>query len=225
MPLPMSARRMSGSASKSFTFPTLFSFSRSTTTGGGSLWEDRVPQLIPIAESTKNQRKLVVVFQYKPRSSSQPSTHLSQTTHRFTRLTCFFSICQHGEGVISVKLDGDKIVVVGDGVDSVVLTNMLRKKMGHVELVKVGSAEAKKEEKEADGSVIPVTWTPHFNLMPPIFGFLYEVTAPGDFARRLLHRIAVGPKPYALGSSVISTHDQSIVTMSDRQLTCKLPQS
>ncbi|RWW76082.1 hypothetical protein BHE74_00015854 [Ensete ventricosum] len=124
MPLPMSARRMSGSASKSFTFPTLFSFSRSTTTGGGSLWEDRVPQLIPIAESTKS--------------------------------------------VISVKLDGDKIVVVGDGVDSVVLTNMLRKKMGHAELVKVGSAEAKKEEKEADGSVIPVTWTPHFNLMPPV---------------------------------------------------------
>ncbi|KAJ8486044.1 hypothetical protein OPV22_018529 [Ensete ventricosum] len=71
-------------------------------------------------------------------------------------------------GVISVKLDGDKIVVVGDGVDSVVLTNMLRKKMGHAELVKVGSAEAKKEEKEADGSVIPVTWTPHFNLMPPV---------------------------------------------------------
>lgn len=55
MPLPMSARRMSGSASKSFTFPTLFSFRRSTTTGGGSLWEDRVPQLIPIAESTKRR--------------------------------------------------------------------------------------------------------------------------------------------------------------------------
>ncbi|CAL9084472.1 unnamed protein product [Musa textilis] len=75
-------------------------------------------------------------------------------------------------GVISAKLDEDKIVVVGDGVDSIVLTTMLRKKMGRVELVKVGSAEEKKEEKKEEKEpswVYPMTWTPHVNLMPPVY--------------------------------------------------------
>ncbi|URD97613.1 hypothetical protein MUK42_18737 [Musa troglodytarum] len=75
-------------------------------------------------------------------------------------------------GVISAKLDEDKIVVVGDGVDSIVLTNKLRKKMGHVELVKVGSAEEKKEEKKEEKEpswVYPMTCTPHVNLMPPVY--------------------------------------------------------
>lgn len=80
--------------------------------------------------------------------------------------------------MISAKLDGDKIVVVGDGVDSIVLTTMLRKKMGHVELVKVGSAEEKKEEKKEEkneaGWVCPTTWTPHVNLMP----LAYEIREP-----------------------------------------------
>lgn len=56
MPLPLSARRASGSASNSFTFPILFSFIRSTTTLGGSLWEDTVPQLTPTAESTQSSQ-------------------------------------------------------------------------------------------------------------------------------------------------------------------------
>ncbi|CAL9152185.1 unnamed protein product [Musa hybrid cultivar] len=77
-------------------------------------------------------------------------------------------------GVISAKLDEDKIVVVGDGVDSIALTTKLRKKMGHVELVKVGSAEEKKKEKKEDVWVCPPTWTPHFNLMPPV----YEIREP-----------------------------------------------
>lgn len=55
MPLPLRAQRTSGSASNSFTFPILFSLMRSTTTEGGSLWEDSVPQLTPMAESTKRR--------------------------------------------------------------------------------------------------------------------------------------------------------------------------
>jgi len=53
-------------------------------------------------------------------------------------------------GVISAQVDGERITVVGDGIDSVALTVMLRKKMGYAELVSVGSAEEKKEEKKEE---------------------------------------------------------------------------
>lgn len=49
-------------------------------------------------------------------------------------------------GVVSVALDGDKLVIVGDGTDSVILTALLRKKMGYADLISV--AEVKKEEKK-----------------------------------------------------------------------------
>ncbi|XP_073002115.1 heavy metal-associated isoprenylated plant protein 47-like [Typha latifolia] len=54
-------------------------------------------------------------------------------------------------GVISASLDGeDKIVVVGNGVDSVALTRMLRKGMHYAELISVKEEEKeeKKEEKK-----------------------------------------------------------------------------
>ncbi|XP_073001745.1 heavy metal-associated isoprenylated plant protein 47-like [Typha latifolia] len=51
-------------------------------------------------------------------------------------------------GVISASLDGeDKIVVVGDGVDPVALTRMLRKRMHYAELISVGEEEKKEEKK------------------------------------------------------------------------------
>ncbi|KAJ0988193.1 hypothetical protein J5N97_006549 [Dioscorea zingiberensis] len=54
-------------------------------------------------------------------------------------------------GVISAGLEGegkDKLVVVGDGVDSIKLTMALRKKMGHVvELLSVAAVEEKKDNK------------------------------------------------------------------------------
>lgn len=52
MPLPMRALKTSESASKSFTFEILLSLSRSTTVVGFSLWEEMVPQLNPMADST-----------------------------------------------------------------------------------------------------------------------------------------------------------------------------
>ncbi|PKA58634.1 hypothetical protein AXF42_Ash008921 [Apostasia shenzhenica] len=54
-------------------------------------------------------------------------------------------------GVVSAALDGEKLTVVGDGVDSVELTMVLRKKMGYAELLTVGSAEEKKEEGKKGG--------------------------------------------------------------------------
>lgn len=52
-------------------------------------------------------------------------------------------------GVLSVALDKDCLIVVGDGVDSVALTTILRRKMGTADLVSIGSAEEKKEQKPA----------------------------------------------------------------------------
>ncbi|KAF3325957.1 hypothetical protein FCM35_KLT09037 [Carex littledalei] len=52
------------------------------------------------------------------------------------------------DGVVSVTLDGDKLVVIGDGADSVTLTTMLRKKLGYADLISV--AEETKEEKKDD---------------------------------------------------------------------------
>ncbi|KAH0448345.1 hypothetical protein IEQ34_022145 [Dendrobium chrysotoxum] len=49
-------------------------------------------------------------------------------------------------GVVSASHDGDKITVVGEGIDSVALTMLLRKKMGYVELVTVTAIDEKKEE-------------------------------------------------------------------------------
>ncbi|KAM0052656.1 putative heavy metal-associated isoprenylated plant protein/47 [Helianthus debilis subsp. tardiflorus] len=52
-------------------------------------------------------------------------------------------------GVVSASFvgsDKDQIAVTGDGIDSVELTTLLRKKVGYTELVSVGPVEAKKEE-------------------------------------------------------------------------------
>ncbi|XP_039125820.1 heavy metal-associated isoprenylated plant protein 47-like [Dioscorea cayenensis subsp. rotundata] len=57
-------------------------------------------------------------------------------------------------GVISAGLEGeakDKLVVIGDGVDSIKLTTALRKKMSRiVELVSVAAVEEKKDDKKDD---------------------------------------------------------------------------
>lgn len=53
------------------------------------------------------------------------------------------------------------MVVVGDGVDSVTLTMVLRRKMAYGELVIVGSAEEKKkDEAAASGNSWPYQYCP-----------------------------------------------------------------
>ncbi|MFS7933894.1 hypothetical protein Hanom_Chr04g00385171 [Helianthus anomalus] len=52
-------------------------------------------------------------------------------------------------GVVSASFvgsDKDQIAVTGEGIDSVELTTLLRKKVGYTELVSVGPVEAKKDE-------------------------------------------------------------------------------
>ncbi|KAI0488789.1 hypothetical protein KFK09_028628 [Dendrobium nobile] len=71
-------------------------------------------------------------------------------------------------GVLSVSQEGDKITVVGEGIDSVALTRLLRKKMGNVELELVTIVEEKKEEKkvkveaEVKNNIQPVILPHHY---------------------------------------------------------------
>ncbi|KAK1291479.1 hypothetical protein QJS10_CPB17g00348 [Acorus calamus] len=49
-----------------------------------------------------------------------------------------------GEGVYSVAIQGkekDQVVVIGDGVDVVRLTNLMRKKLGKADIITLGEAK------------------------------------------------------------------------------------
>ncbi|EEF37798.1 heavy metal-associated isoprenylated plant protein 47 [Ricinus communis] len=82
-------------------------------------------------------------------------------------------------GVESASLGGQdksQIEVVGDGVDAVELATMLRKNVGHAELVSVSAVgekkEEKKEEKKDDPKVQHMVW-PYYGGGVPSYG--YEV--------------------------------------------------
>ncbi|XP_003577912.1 uncharacterized protein LOC100824539 isoform X2 [Brachypodium distachyon] len=64
-------------------------------------------------------------------------------------------------GVTSATMEGDKMIIVGDGIDPISLTTMLRRRLGHAELLSVSSGDDKKKdgygaaygaEKKKDGS-------------------------------------------------------------------------
>ncbi|KAK1405693.1 putative Heavy metal transport/detoxification superfamily protein [Heracleum sosnowskyi] len=66
-------------------------------------------------------------------------------------------------GVQSVALSGDskdQIEVTGEGIDTVELAKLLRKKIGSADLLSVGPAKAddKKDEKKNEASVVPLVW-------------------------------------------------------------------
>ncbi|KAI4991188.1 hypothetical protein ZWY2020_039559 [Hordeum vulgare] len=49
-------------------------------------------------------------------------------------------------GVTSATMEGDKIIIVGDGVDPITLTTMLRCSLGYAELLSVSSGDEKKKD-------------------------------------------------------------------------------
>ncbi|XP_047051500.1 heavy metal-associated isoprenylated plant protein 47-like [Lolium rigidum] len=83
-------------------------------------------------------------------------------------------------GVDSVALAGDdkdQVVVVGDGVDSVKLTNLLRKKVGHAQLVQVGEVKKEEEKKkpaEAAAAVVEYAYPWHYYKYPSHSVPVYE---------------------------------------------------
>ncbi|KAK3025521.1 hypothetical protein RJ639_042056, partial [Escallonia herrerae] len=84
-------------------------------------------------------------------------------------------------GVESAALKGEgknQLEVVGDGIDAVALTTLLRKNVGFAELVSVGpdkkDDEKKGAEKKNEATITPPVWVSY----PPIHGgtpYIYEV--------------------------------------------------
>lgn len=67
--------------------------------------------------------------------------------------------------------DRDQIEVIGEGVDSVILTCMLRKRFGHADLVSVGPVEKKDEKKEE--AIMHLGW-PYVASVPYYPVYQYE---------------------------------------------------
>ena len=80
-------------------------------------------------------------------------------------------------GVQSVALSGDakdQIEVTGEGIDTVELAKLLRKKIGSGDLISVGPAKAedKKDEKKNEASVVPLVWGSqpyYYNSYPVVY--------------------------------------------------------
>ncbi|XP_058112917.1 disease resistance protein RGA5-like isoform X1 [Magnolia sinica] len=82
------------------------------------------------------------------------------------------------QGVISATLEGsdkEQLVVVGEGVDSVVLTTLLRKKMGFTELVSVAVVDEKKKEEETKPkgeTVVLPSYSPYqYSWSQPLYAY------------------------------------------------------
>ena len=82
------------------------------------------------------------------------------------------------DGIISTSIDGDKLVVEGDGIDSVALTTVLRKKFGYADLISVTSGDDKKKE---DKSAMPVVFPYQYAVQPayPYYTY-YEASRSSD---------------------------------------------
>ena len=90
------------------------------------------------------------------------------SNHLFrVELIDFLRFCDNVTGVISVAIEGeekDRIVVVGEGVDSATLTHCLRKKVGHANLVSIEEVKPKEKEEKKERKLKminqkPVQWT------------------------------------------------------------------
>ncbi|XP_072963789.1 heavy metal-associated isoprenylated plant protein 16-like [Typha angustifolia] len=83
-------------------------------------------------------------------------------------------------GVTSTSLEGeDKIVVVGDGFDSIALTTALRKRMRYAELISLGeeeNGEKEREEEASSSNEAPICMPYHGGVMRPYTYVYYEPT-------------------------------------------------
>ncbi|KAL9334024.1 hypothetical protein Peur_074163 [Populus x canadensis] len=75
-------------------------------------------------------------------------------------------------GVESAGLGGEdksQIEVVGDGVDAVQLTNLLRKKVGYAELASVTAVGEGNDDDKVEQPVQPVDWPGYVGVMPQTY--------------------------------------------------------
>ncbi|GAY55152.1 hypothetical protein KPL70_004088 [Citrus sinensis] len=144
---------------------------------------------IPNKELTKAKATKLTIFSQRAGflfASSSPSKQLKPMTQKVViKLTLeghksrskALKIAVGVSGVESASLKGDdksQIEVTGDGMDPVLLTSLLRKKVGYAELVSVGPAGEKKDEnKPKNPEVKPQPpqylppyyggWVPHYD--------------------------------------------------------------
>ncbi|KAJ6966179.1 disease resistance protein Pik-1-like [Populus alba x Populus x berolinensis] len=84
---------------------------------------------------------------------------MNSSKHR----TRAMKIAAVANGVNSVELEGtDKVVVIGDGVDSVKLARALKKKFGHVMIASVKEEKEEKKEEEKDVLYWPYNYSHHY---------------------------------------------------------------
>ncbi|RWR84861.1 heavy metal-associated isoprenylated plant protein 47-like protein [Cinnamomum micranthum f. kanehirae] len=94
-------------------------------------------------------------------------------------------IAASAAGVNYVAIEGndeDRVVVIGDGVDSISLINLMRKKVGHTDVVTVDEVKPDAEKKEEKGVVSePTQWIYHYNQHPRFIRYehVYETDPPG----------------------------------------------
>ncbi|KAK1436443.1 hypothetical protein QVD17_02223 [Tagetes erecta] len=83
------------------------------------------------------------------------------------------------ESASFVGSDKDQIAVTGEGIDSVELTRLLRKRVGYTELVSVGPVEDKKpaESKPAESkpAAVQMQFPPYDYYYPGYGGYYYAV--------------------------------------------------
>jgi hypothetical protein len=73
----------------------------------------------------------------------------------------------------SLKGDNkDQIEVKGEGIDTVKLTTLIRKKVGHADIVSV--AEEKKEEKKDEAPEVQLVW-PYASGVPNYYPIYHEM--------------------------------------------------
>ncbi|KAM7497071.1 hypothetical protein LguiA_021485 [Lonicera macranthoides] len=92
-------------------------------------------------------------------------------------------------GVESVALQGlekDEILVIGE-IDAVSLATLLRKKVGHSEIVSIGAVEQKKEEEKKDANVNKNEVT----MMTP----LYCIAYPYGSTHYPVYNVIPNPEP------------------------------
>jgi hypothetical protein len=83
----------------------------------------------------------------------------------------YISFCD-SVGVESAGLGGQdksQIEVVGDGVDAVQLTNLLRKKVGYAELASVTAVGEGNDDDKVEQPVQPVDWPGYVGVMPQTY--------------------------------------------------------
>ncbi|PRQ35001.1 heavy metal-associated isoprenylated plant protein 47-like [Rosa rugosa] len=92
------------------------------------------------------------------------------------RRTDAFKIAAGTKGVsdVSIEAGKDQVVVIGDGVDSVCLTQSLRKKLRYVEIVSVEEVKKPDEKKKPEVESIPIQWTSSYVHYPMHYDVVYR---------------------------------------------------